>query len=723
MRIVCTDCETKFAFCTNCGGGGTWRSGKWRPRQLFHPSKQNCTLSHTRVGSHHSFRYVVYRLPAPGSNHTADVVLEPWEFGAAAAGGAAGKQGTGKKGREGEQDAGLPYAGRVEQGRARGGSGSGPRLSFAQPHGDVPASPVLPATATPGFGVAASTAGTTALPRMQQLPENVSTPLDMLAWDLVAFATDSFFTAAATPLLMRNMVVPRGPGLPAEPMDPDAPRDGWDALVAWDAEVRAHVEGFVRGAPLPATRPALCIGGFNPWQVCGGPGVAAALPEPLARIVDGGSHEQPTTEDGTEVRRYVCLALAPSPPPSRRRGRSEVRPSPELERCGMVVAAFATAEWVGPTMTGVSAAVKDEQHDADPDEGLPWFARPAKAPTPGAAGRGSGSGGGGDLRVVHWHMLGRITQDDCGAVRNLFRSLASGVARDLDTRPPVNGRPGAGLLPELVWVPRRLPECVAGVVGLPHYVNQLLMQAGGGQAAVQRSTGTGGWRGSPVDATMPTPPDTPAIQPVRTPTATPIPAPPGVVQSTSATGGFALSPAAVHASAAPPTAASSTTTTAPPGPMRPVDPVLSRLGFVGCTEFARIWKPAPVTSAAASPHSKLQIAPYRPHAGGPPALAGLAGLAAVAAAAAEAPPALVYGRTVSASPPVQAALAQAAAAAGASATDVRLLMARFLRCLAAGMGRDAEGEVGGGEGGQMMAVPDVLVARWDALAGSGGTAM
>ncbi|RKO90995.1 hypothetical protein BDK51DRAFT_44285 [Blyttiomyces helicus] len=50
-EVVCSSCWTKYKFCTTCGGGGMYRSGRWRPRQLFHPGKRNCNLSHERIGA------------------------------------------------------------------------------------------------------------------------------------------------------------------------------------------------------------------------------------------------------------------------------------------------------------------------------------------------------------------------------------------------------------------------------------------------------------------------------------------------------------------------------------------------------------------------------------------------------------------------------------------------------------------------------------------------
>ncbi|WVQ81405.1 hypothetical protein IAT38_003529 [Cryptococcus sp. DSM 104549] len=51
-EIVCTGCDSKYQRCTDCGGGGGARVGigKWRMKQVFHPGRKTCSLSHTRLG-------------------------------------------------------------------------------------------------------------------------------------------------------------------------------------------------------------------------------------------------------------------------------------------------------------------------------------------------------------------------------------------------------------------------------------------------------------------------------------------------------------------------------------------------------------------------------------------------------------------------------------------------------------------------------------------------
>ncbi|ODN97330.1 hypothetical protein L198_03893 [Cryptococcus wingfieldii CBS 7118] len=51
-EIVCVSCDSKYQRCTDCGGGGGPRVGigKWRMKQVFHPGRKTCSLSHTRLG-------------------------------------------------------------------------------------------------------------------------------------------------------------------------------------------------------------------------------------------------------------------------------------------------------------------------------------------------------------------------------------------------------------------------------------------------------------------------------------------------------------------------------------------------------------------------------------------------------------------------------------------------------------------------------------------------
>ncbi|KAJ3311833.1 hypothetical protein HDV04_003573 [Boothiomyces sp. JEL0838] len=51
VEFVCGDCGVKYMFCSECGGGGKQRTGKWRPRELFEQGRRTCSLPHIRVGT------------------------------------------------------------------------------------------------------------------------------------------------------------------------------------------------------------------------------------------------------------------------------------------------------------------------------------------------------------------------------------------------------------------------------------------------------------------------------------------------------------------------------------------------------------------------------------------------------------------------------------------------------------------------------------------------
>lgn len=51
VEYVCTDCGDKYMFCSECGGGGKQRTGKWRPKELFEQGRRTCSLPHIRVGN------------------------------------------------------------------------------------------------------------------------------------------------------------------------------------------------------------------------------------------------------------------------------------------------------------------------------------------------------------------------------------------------------------------------------------------------------------------------------------------------------------------------------------------------------------------------------------------------------------------------------------------------------------------------------------------------
>ncbi|KAI9204266.1 uncharacterized protein BJ171DRAFT_122060 [Polychytrium aggregatum] len=50
-EIICISCNKKYRLCTDCGGGGKWRTGKWRPVEMFMKGRKTCSLQHGRVGN------------------------------------------------------------------------------------------------------------------------------------------------------------------------------------------------------------------------------------------------------------------------------------------------------------------------------------------------------------------------------------------------------------------------------------------------------------------------------------------------------------------------------------------------------------------------------------------------------------------------------------------------------------------------------------------------
>lgn len=51
VEYVCIPCGNKYLFCSECGGGGKVRTGKWRPMELFQKGKRTCSLPHVRIGT------------------------------------------------------------------------------------------------------------------------------------------------------------------------------------------------------------------------------------------------------------------------------------------------------------------------------------------------------------------------------------------------------------------------------------------------------------------------------------------------------------------------------------------------------------------------------------------------------------------------------------------------------------------------------------------------
>ncbi|KAJ8325839.1 hypothetical protein QVD99_001561 [Batrachochytrium dendrobatidis] len=50
-EYVCKPCFDTYMFCSECGGGGKQRTGKWRPKELFEAARRTCSLPHVRVGN------------------------------------------------------------------------------------------------------------------------------------------------------------------------------------------------------------------------------------------------------------------------------------------------------------------------------------------------------------------------------------------------------------------------------------------------------------------------------------------------------------------------------------------------------------------------------------------------------------------------------------------------------------------------------------------------
>ncbi|KAJ3219049.1 Dihydroorotate dehydrogenase (quinone), mitochondrial, partial [Clydaea vesicula] len=49
VEVVCLKCVDKYLFCSECGGGGNKRTGKWRPKQMFQSKRKTCSLPHIRI--------------------------------------------------------------------------------------------------------------------------------------------------------------------------------------------------------------------------------------------------------------------------------------------------------------------------------------------------------------------------------------------------------------------------------------------------------------------------------------------------------------------------------------------------------------------------------------------------------------------------------------------------------------------------------------------------
>ncbi|RKO91222.1 hypothetical protein BDK51DRAFT_36821 [Blyttiomyces helicus] len=63
-----------------CGGGGVFRTGRWRPRELFRAGKRNCSLSHERLGAD-TYVYETRRCPDAVTPTDLSVVRTLWVQG------------------------------------------------------------------------------------------------------------------------------------------------------------------------------------------------------------------------------------------------------------------------------------------------------------------------------------------------------------------------------------------------------------------------------------------------------------------------------------------------------------------------------------------------------------------------------------------------------------------------------------------------------------------
>ncbi|KAJ3410894.1 hypothetical protein HDV05_003112 [Chytridiales sp. JEL 0842] len=64
-ELICVSCKLKYALCTECGGGGKFRTGKFRSLSLFLPHRKTCALSHLRIGNPQEHQVVVFDLSEP----------------------------------------------------------------------------------------------------------------------------------------------------------------------------------------------------------------------------------------------------------------------------------------------------------------------------------------------------------------------------------------------------------------------------------------------------------------------------------------------------------------------------------------------------------------------------------------------------------------------------------------------------------------------------------
>lgn len=67
-EVQCVQCNSMYALCSDCGGGGKFRTGKYRPIQMFENGRATCNLTHLRMAKA-DFQDGVWRIPIAGGNN------------------------------------------------------------------------------------------------------------------------------------------------------------------------------------------------------------------------------------------------------------------------------------------------------------------------------------------------------------------------------------------------------------------------------------------------------------------------------------------------------------------------------------------------------------------------------------------------------------------------------------------------------------------------------
>ncbi|KAJ1553656.1 hypothetical protein HK405_007295 [Cladochytrium tenue] len=83
VEYICKNCHDNFRVCTDCGSGGKFRTGKWRPVEFFSEGRV-CNLHHIRLGKEYSPVSITFRIPnLRNGDDPSDWDLEPVVFDAA----------------------------------------------------------------------------------------------------------------------------------------------------------------------------------------------------------------------------------------------------------------------------------------------------------------------------------------------------------------------------------------------------------------------------------------------------------------------------------------------------------------------------------------------------------------------------------------------------------------------------------------------------------------